>query len=104
MFFLSHCKGEPSVQIYKNFDKDFQNLKRNIEGKLPDWKTIYNIIANKSNNRLFAMYDENMIRDKHVRKTIDRVYKSNKTLYVTGGRVISVLLFKNAMEHLNEYL
>lgn len=92
------------MQIYKNFEKDFQNLKGNLQGKLPDWKIIYNIIASTSNNRLFAMYDENMIRDKHMRKAINRVYKRNKTLYATGGRVRSVLLFKNAMEHLNEYL
>ena len=50
------------------------------------------------------MYDENMIRDKHMRNAINRIYKKNKTLYVTGGRARSVLLFKNVMEHLNEYL
>lgn len=92
------------MQIYKNFDKDFQNLKRNLQGKLTNWKTTYNTIAGTNNNRLLTMYDGKMIRDKHMKKVMDRVYKRNKTLYDARERAGSVLLFKNALEHLNEFL
>lgn len=90
-----------TVQIYKNFEKDWQNLTH----KHPDdWITTYNLIAATSPNRVLTMYDGKLIRNTHMRKAIDGVYHRGRKSYPSFGRAGSALLFRNSMEHLSEYL
>lgn len=53
-----------NVQIYKNFNKDFQDRSENYF----DRKMIYNDHAQGSASRLLKIFDGILIRDRHIRR------------------------------------